>query len=252
MILNIIPTATIVIFWVLVGLLVVFCVSFIIYKIISPCETPKPEVMNWSPKEPEELEESEKELLEVSFGEHHSSFESTSEVHKISDPYTFNFGLSYNTKNQQCCEDFLKREHLKKYRKLHRDNFLKIISSYTYNSAGMKVLLGYARQMLENPTIGESLLYKYFSNNKIKYFPQQIICCQHSYIMDVYLPDYHLDIEVDGGYHRTREQQAKDWARSKDIFDTFRIKTIRLTNKQLETGYFVTKLENALKENKIE
>ena len=206
-----IPTATIVIFWVLVGLLVVFCVSFIIYKIISPCETPKPEVMNWSPKEPEELEESEKELLEVSFG-----------------------------------------EHLKKYRKLHRDNFLKIISSYTYNSTGMKVLLGYARQMLENPTIGESLLYKYFSNNKIKYFPQQIICCQHSYIMDVYLPDYHLDIEVDGGYHRTREQQAKDWARSKDIFDTFRIKTIRLTNKQLETGYFVTKLENALKENKIE
>lgn len=211
MFLNVIPTATIVFFWVLVGLLIVFCVGFIIYKIISPCETPKQEVIDWYPKKSENI-----------------------------------------LNRQQCCEDFLKRENLKRYRKLYRDDFLKIISIYTYDSIGMKILLKRAKQMLENPTIGESILYKYFSDNKIKYFPQQIVCCQHSYIMDAYLPDYHLNIEVDGGYHRTKEQKIKDWARSKDIFDTFRIKTIRLTNKQLETGYFVTKLENALEENKIE
>ena len=248
MLLNVIPTATIIFFWVLVGIFALIDIILLISYITDNKQNKKLEVIDWSPKEPEKSDE----LLGGSFDTAHPSFKNTSEVHKKSDSYTFNFGLPYNTKGQQCCEDFLKREHLKKYRKLHRDNFLKIISSYTYNSAGMKILLEYARQMLENPTIGESLLYKYFSNNKIKYFPQQIICCQHSYIMDVYLPDYHLDIEVDGGYHRTREQQAKDWARSKDIFDTFRIKTIRLTNKQLETGYFVTKLENALKENKIE
>jgi len=232
--------ATTIFFWTLAGILIIIEIILLISYIIENKRNKKIKVIDWSPKE------SEKEQSEVSYEESHPSFESNSEVHAIQDPYTFNFGLPQQIKVKP------KDDALNKKRKYFRDNFLEEISSYTYNTTGMQILLARARKMLKNPTVGEKILYEFLAKNNIKYFPQQIVCCSRSYILDAYLPDYHIDIEVDGGYHFTQQQKTLDKERSDDLFNTFHIKTIRLINRQLETGYFATKLQKFLEQNKIE
>lgn len=53
-------------------------------------------------------------------------------------------------------------------------------------------------------------------------------------IADFYIPSKRLIIEIDGGYHNTREQKAKDKAKEFVAKKKLRIKTIRYTNKEAE------------------
>jgi very-short-patch-repair endonuclease len=53
------------------------------------------------------------------------------------------------------------------------------------------------------------------------------------YYADISIPSIKLIIEVDGGYHSTPEQQAKDKKRDED-FKSIGYTTFRYTNKQLE------------------
>lgn len=51
-----------------------------------------------------------------------------------------------------------------------------------------------------------------------------------NYTMDIYMPEYHLAIEVDGPYHGVKREQARDW----QIYNASGIVTIRLKGFQVE------------------
>lgn len=53
--------------------------------------------------------------------------------------------------------------------------------------------------MLLHPTYAEYILYNYLNKIKIDFIPQCICIAEHWYIMDCYLPKYHINIEIDGG-----------------------------------------------------
>ena len=67
-------------------------------------------------------------------------------------------------------------------------------------------------------------------NNGIDYYSNYPIYANgHWYFADFYIPDYHCIIEIDGGYHFTREQRIKDIERQMDLE---------------ENGYLVYRLSN--------
>ena len=61
----------------------------------------------------------------------------------------------------------------------------------------------FARQMRENPSPPEELLWSYLQNRQLGYiFQQQVVAC--GYILDFYCPSKSLAIEIDGNDHRDR------------------------------------------------
>lgn len=56
----------------------------------------------------------------------------------------------------------------------------------------------------------------------------------HLYYADIAIPSLKLIIEVDGGYHNTKEQKAKDKQRDED-FKSIGYTTLRYTNEQIES-----------------
>lgn len=66
-------------------------------------------------------------------------------------------------------------------------------------------------------------------------------------IVDFYLPDYRVVIEIDGGYHKTLKQKDKDLRRDTD-FCLGRIKVIRFTNQEvLDKSHIVNRLDKEIK-----
>lgn len=102
-----------------------------------------------------------------------------------------------------------------------------------YDNLNNSTLIDHMMEMLINPTKYENLLYDYLSNEKIFYIKQ---CPCLGYILDCYIPQYNINIEVDCEFHK--EQKEKDWKRSQDIFKAFKIKTYRISNKQMQYGYY--------------
>lgn len=78
-------------------------------------------------------------------------------------------------------------------------------------------------KLMKRATLPEKILNKFLKANKFKVDTQRIIymdeCCviNKFYIADIYLPEYNLIIEIDGGYHDTDDQQQKDYDRSEDL-----------------------------------
>lgn len=114
-----------------------------------------------------------------------------------------------------------------------------------YDNLNNSTLIGHMMKMLINPTKYENLLYDYLSNEKIFYIKQ---CPCLGYILDCYIPQYNINIEVDVEFHK--EQKEKDWKRSQDIFKAFKIKTYRISNKQMQYGYYKQILKDLI--NKYE
>jgi len=64
----------------------------------------------------------------------------------------------------------------------------------------------------------------------IKYEYQHVIFTDsygHFFIVDFYLPDYNLAIEIDGGYHYDHPQYVKDKQRTKTLLKAIKLKAIR-------------------------
>lgn len=63
----------------------------------------------------------------------------------------------------------------------------------------------------------------------IKYEFQHIVFVNETgkfFILDFYLPDYNVGIEIDGGYHFTNEQYVKDNERTKTILKFLKLRNI--------------------------
>ncbi len=68
-------------------------------------------------------------------------------------------------------------------------------------------------------TLGERYMFQ-------KGFIQGAFYC----IVDFYLPQYRLCIEVDGGYHFSDEQRKKDYAKDRYLKVDRRLKVLRISN----------------------
>ena len=88
----------------------------------------------------------------------------------------------------------------------------------------------------------------------VKYEFQKIFYTEKSfYIVDFYLPDYNVAIEVDGGYHNDKEQKIKDNNRTlkltEDINHVYRIKNESVDNIEIAKGIvgrFIAKAKEKL------
>lgn len=87
-----------------------------------------------------------------------------------------------------------------------------------------------------NPTKSELSLFKYLTgtfHNRVK-FQHPFLINGKLYYADIAIPSLKLIIEVDGGYHNTEEQKAKDKQRDND-FKSIGYTTLRYTNEQVES-----------------
>jgi very-short-patch-repair endonuclease len=59
--------------------------------------------------------------------------------------------------------------------------------------------------------------------------------CGGRWIVDFYFPEVGLGIEVDGGYHRSRTQRARDLLKAAEL-DAAGVTLVRLTNEEIFAG----------------
>lgn len=120
----------------------------------------------------------------------------------------------------------------------------------TIQLTGTQKLLEFQKELRENATEAEKIFYKYLEDHRVNFEFQKILCPDKCYIVDFFLVDYKVVVEIDGGYHDNEEQQQKDWQRSLEIYRKFGYKTFRLKNNQIFSGKFEEKLINFLRKNK--
>jgi very-short-patch-repair endonuclease len=92
-----------------------------------------------------------------------------------------------------------------------------------------KILITYRKRLRNNSTPSEIRLWTYLKNKQLldrKFRRQHSI---DNFILDFYCPGEKLAIELDGGYHNTPEQSAKDKERDL-ILKSYRIKVLRFRN----------------------
>lgn len=99
------------------------------------------------------------------------------------------------------------------------------------------------KQLVKDATKSENKLYatlkKTFKNRLAKQKP--FVIDGKVYYADLCIKSLNLIIEVDGGYHLTKEQQAKDNERD-NAFASIGYTTIRCTNEQVSDSKFVKEL----------
>lgn len=99
-------------------------------------------------------------------------------------------------------------------------------------------LKAYAYDMLVSPTCAEKEFYSYLRSRGIRFIPQCICVADRAYILDCYLPDRHMAVEIDGGYHLENRQKEKDSERDRKIRKRYGIMTVRFTNNEVLSGFF--------------
>ncbi|GIZ14501.1 leucine--tRNA ligase [Capnocytophaga catalasegens] len=93
------------------------------------------------------------------------------------------------------------------------------------------ILIEKAKEMRNNPTQAESVLWEQLSAKKLeaKFRRQHLI---GDFIVDFVCLSKRLVIEIDGGYHNTEEQQILDAERTK-ILNEYGFEVIRFTNEEV-------------------
>lgn len=105
-------------------------------------------------------------------------------------------------------------------------------------------------ELLTKSTIYERIVFKKLKSafgNRLK--PQHMFIIDGKfYFADMSIKSKKLIIEVDGGYHNTEEQKAKDQQRDK-AFESIGYTTIRITNEQANDkdfiNYLISNIKNA-------
>ena len=103
----------------------------------------------------------------------------------------------------------------------------------TGDSQSASILLGHAKDMRKEPTSGEAMLWDEIRNRKLddKFRRQHLI---GKYIVDFVCLEKNLVIEVDGGYHGTKEQIEIDAERTYELEQKYLFKVIRFTNEEVK------------------
>jgi very-short-patch-repair endonuclease len=94
-------------------------------------------------------------------------------------------------------------------------------------------LLPLAKQLRQNMTYGEVLLWNELKRNKILGFDFDRQCCIDEYIVDFYCKDLMLAIEVDGLSHHHEDAFVKDTHRQQSL-ESFGIIVIRFTEAEVK------------------
>ena len=101
----------------------------------------------------------------------------------------------------------------------------------TTDGSTYHLLLEKAREMRNNPTDAESVLWKYISGNKLgAHFRRQHPI--YGYIPDFVCISHRLIIEIDGGYHFEGEQPEKDEERT-NYLSSIGYSVLRFTNEEV-------------------
>ncbi len=91
----------------------------------------------------------------------------------------------------------------------------------------------FANENKRTPTPAEVRFINLLDKLRVRYVFEHAIQTKVSYILvDFYLPKYGIVVEVDGPYHDSPEQKAKDYSRDRFLCDRGH-SVIRLTNKQV-------------------
>lgn len=107
--------------------------------------------------------------------------------------------------------------------------------------------------LIKNQTPAEKLFKAYLKSAGIKYEFQKVVYVDNTqfYILDFFLPEYTIAVELDGGYHFTKEQLELDILRTKKLVTTKIVKDVfRLKNEEVNTSC-IDKLQIFLKKLKI-
>ncbi len=109
-----------------------------------------------------------------------------------------------------------------------------------------------AFELRQNATQAEKKFKMYLKLLGYKYsFQEPIHTKMTFFIADFYLPRNKVIIEIDGEYHNDRKQKAKDKARDKVMFQECGLRTLRITNNDVDCKgelYFKSLLESFIKE----
>ncbi|MBK5193494.1 MAG: endonuclease domain-containing protein [Flavobacteriaceae bacterium] len=89
-----------------------------------------------------------------------------------------------------------------------------------------------AKYLRDNMTDAEKLLWEKLKNNQLKGFKFRRQHPIHIYIVDFYCHKLKLIIEIDGGYHNSKEQKLLDAERS-EILKFQELEIIRFTNDEV-------------------
>ena len=85
----------------------------------------------------------------------------------------------------------------------------------------------------KNPTPAERQFKAILERKKFNFTFQKVIKTKKKYrIVDFYLEDYKIVVEVDGGYHEAPDQQKADWERTIAL-EKAGHKVIRFTNEEV-------------------
>ena len=122
--------------------------------------------------------------------------------------------------------------------------------SYSYETADpilYKLLKDFAKNLRQNPTDAEKVLWEYLKGNQLgQPFRKQHIVGE--FIADFICLPAHLIVEVDGRYHQLPEQQVDDEMRTRWL-NGQGYKVIRFTNEQVlfDTDKVVEEIKKNIK-----
>jgi len=96
----------------------------------------------------------------------------------------------------------------------------------------------YKKELRKKATESEKIVIEIFKRIKLKYdFQKGFYKLTGKYkgyhcIVDFYIPSLHLVLEVDGGYHDTKEQMRKDWFKDKWLREKRKVNVLRIRNEE--------------------
>lgn len=103
------------------------------------------------------------------------------------------------------------------------------MNNFLYNN---KILRGRRRDLRNNQTEEEKILWSKLKNSQIKKLKFVRQYSVGPYILDFYCPKLRLAIELDGNHHKEKEAEQYDQDRN-DYLKSVGIKTIRFWNKDI-------------------
>jgi len=115
----------------------------------------------------------------------------------------------------------------------HSSEMKSLIIDVTEKQKIPSSLLAHARELRKRMTDAEELMWELLRNRNflgLKFRREHPVL--PGYILDFYCQKYQLDIEIDGGYHETRDQKDIDTGREQTLTE-LGIHILRFTNEEV-------------------
>ena len=126
------------------------------------------------------------------------------------------------------------------------DSSIKSEKSIQGEARYRKIAEEYRDKKVKEQTRAEVITKAVLKSLKVSFEFQKIFYNEETfYIVDFYLPDFNVVLEIDGGYHSTEEQKLKDKRREKFLRRYNKIKYIGRINN--EVVYKTTELPGKIK-----